>query len=80
MYKSPSASALVPNPKRYFDPVNEEDLREFMFYINNGTWRDCCPFMIEWPRVSIPDMIKDRILSAHLGKIIDNVQNKKEKN
>lgn len=77
MYKPENASVLVPAPKRYFNPENEQDLMEFHYYVLEGTWRDTCPFMIEWPRVSIPDMIGEKILRRHMGTILDAIRAEK---
>lgn len=76
-YFPPKASTLNPKVKRYFNPDNIEDLVEYHYFINNGTWKDVCPFMIEWPRVSIPDMISERILQRHMATILDTLRNDK---
>jgi hypothetical protein len=44
-----------------FDPNNKDDLDEFRFFIQNGKWRNICPFFLEWPYLTIPDMVKDKI-------------------
>lgn len=47
--------------RRNFDPNSQEDLEEFRFFINNKKWKGCCPFNLEWPYLTIPDMLKDKI-------------------
>lgn len=47
--------------KRNFDPKSKADIKEFRYYLQNNRWEKGCPFNVEWPYVSIPDMIKDKI-------------------
>jgi hypothetical protein len=47
--------------KRNFDPNNKADLAEFAYFLKNRTWKDVCPFNLEWPHLSIPDMLKTKI-------------------
>jgi hypothetical protein len=76
MYKPAGASVLASAPKRYFNPNDLEDLREIQHYIENGSWRDCCPFLIEWPRSSIPEQLSDAVLKSHIKTIIDALKTK----
>lgn len=55
--------------KRYFDPKNSEDLTEYRHYIKKGVWRDSCPFELEWPYLSIPQMISDKIATYYVTKV-----------
>jgi hypothetical protein len=52
--------------RKTFDVNNREHLNEFKFFIENERWTDGCPFMLEWPHTSIPDMIKDKIVRKML--------------
>ncbi len=64
------------NNKRQFDPLNKRDKAEFTFFLRNDRWQSTvCPFILEWPYLTIPDMIKDKLtrfwLKAERGEIIE---------
>jgi hypothetical protein len=48
--------------RRSFDPNDKEDLQEFNYFLQNRKWKTVCPFFLEWPYLTIPDMIKDKIV------------------
>ena len=48
--------------RQIFDPENKVHLAKFKFFLENGKWENVCPFFLEEPWVSIPDMVKDRIV------------------
>lgn len=75
MFEPAGLSPLSPVPKRYFNPNNVEDLEEFKFFVENNKWRTVCPFEIEWPRISLPDMISERIVKTHLNTLINTLKN-----
>jgi hypothetical protein len=53
-------------PKRVFDVTNKTDLAIYKHYIKEHSWGDTgCPFELEWPWLSIPDMIAHKI-SEHV--------------
>lgn len=55
--------------KRLFNPSNEEDKQEFAFFLKKKRWNSIvCPFELEWPYLTIPDMIKDK-LTHHMLKV-----------
>jgi hypothetical protein len=61
------AKILKPLPKRFFDVTNKKDLDIFKSYLVKSAWgKDGCPFEIEEPFVSIPDMIKDKLVRKFL--------------
>jgi hypothetical protein len=48
--------------KRPFDPNNSEDLDIFKEFLVTGRWGVTgCPFLLKWPFLTVPDMIKDSI-------------------
>ena len=53
--------------KTTFDPKNEEHLDVFKSFLHKKRWGGCCPFFLEWPYNSIPDMIKDKIIKDMFG-------------
>lgn len=48
--------------RRPFDPNDKKDLEEFNYFLSNRKWKTVCPFFLEWPYLTIPDMIKDKIV------------------
>ena len=48
--------------RRPFDPKSNEDLIEFKYFLANKKWKNLCPFFLEWPYLTIPDMLKDKMV------------------
>lgn len=58
----------VDRTKRTFDIDSEEDLDAFREFLVNSRWGlSGCPFLLEYPYVSVPDMIKDKIVHQFMG-------------
>lgn len=53
---------LVEKQRRFFNPNNTKDVEDFKYFLKNDKWEKGCPFQVEYPYVSIPDMIKDKIV------------------
>jgi hypothetical protein len=50
------------NIKRVFDVTDKNDLKIYKNYLRTRSWgRDGCPFVAEWPWLSVPDMIAHKI-------------------
>lgn len=59
---------IMSKQRRKFDVSNSADCAVFAKFLKNGAWgKDGCPFEIEDPWISIPDMIKDKLARKHLG-------------
>jgi hypothetical protein len=59
---------IASRPKRKFNVNDSNDCKAFEKFLKNSAWgKDGCPFEIEEPWVSIPDMIKDKLARKHLG-------------
>lgn len=57
--------------KRKFDPTSKEDLLEYRYYIQKGTWKKgTCPFELEWPYLGIPQMLSSRIAEYYVTKVV----------
>ena len=55
--------------KRAFDPSSKGDLATFKEFLETGRWGvDGCPFLLTWPYLTVPDMIKDKI-TKHILKV-----------
>ena len=56
--------------KHPFDPENREDLKIYKHFLETGSWgKTPCPFELEWPWLSIPDMISHKIAVAAVAKV-----------
>ena len=53
--------------REVFDPSNAGHIEEVKYFMNNNRWKDICPFFLEWPYLTIPDMIKDKIVKGLVG-------------
>jgi hypothetical protein len=53
--------------KRFFDVNEKKDIDAFKRFLKNQAWgKDCCPFMLEEPWLTVPDMIKDKLIRHYL--------------
>lgn len=52
--------------RRPFDPNKKEDIEEYRFFLAHSRWKNGCPFRLDWPYLTIPDMIKDRTVKNYL--------------
>ena len=56
------------NQKRVFDPAKKKDREEYKYFLTNKSWKSfVCPFVLEWPYFTVPDMINDKITHHCLG-------------
>lgn len=54
--------------KRTFDENSETDIKLFAEFYRSMRWGpDGCPFELEAPHVSIPDMIKEKLITKLLA-------------
>lgn len=57
-------------PKRVFDATRKEDLQAYKQYLETRSWGNKgCPFELEWPWLSVPDMIAHKIAEATVAKV-----------
>ena len=54
-------------PKRYFDLSNKKDIAAARGFFANHRWVGGCPFVLEYPYVSVPDMLRDKLTHRALG-------------
>ena len=52
--------------KRYFDINSKQDIELYRNYLMTSGWGDPCPFILEFPHLTVPDMIKDRLIKKFL--------------
>jgi hypothetical protein len=56
--------------KRAFDPASAEDLRVYQDFLLNSRWKNGCPFIVEWPFLTVADLIKHKIVKHHISGLI----------
>jgi hypothetical protein len=56
--------------KRYFDANSKEDVVAYKYFLENGRWKDRCPFILEWPYLTVTDMIRTQLIESHIDKMI----------
>jgi hypothetical protein len=64
----------IVKPKRFFDKDSKKDIDVVRNFFKNYSWGvDCCPFILEPPYHSIPDMIKAKVIGKSLGIDEENI-------
>jgi hypothetical protein len=55
--------------RRLFNVNDKKDLASAKYFFSHYSWRNevSCPFILEYPYLSVPDMIKDKLLNKLLG-------------
>lgn len=53
-------------PKRYFDVKSKKDIQLYKVFLKENAWGNACPFVLEYPYLNIPDMIKDKLIHKFL--------------
>jgi hypothetical protein len=50
-------------PKVFFDVNNKKDIERFRLFLEKLAWgHDGCPYILEFPYLTIPDMIRDKLI------------------
>jgi len=60
--------------KRYFDPLSKVDVQEYKYFLDNNRWKDRCPFILEWPHLTIPEMIRTQLIKTHIEAMLKNAK------
>ena len=55
--------------KRYFNEKSKADLQSAKSFFETHSWRheQGCPFILEYPYLTVPDMIKDKMVHKIFG-------------
>lgn len=54
--------------KRFFNPKSKKDMAVAKTFFKTHTWEQGgCPFFLEFPYTTIPDMIKDKVIHHSFG-------------
>lgn len=63
-----SVLALMIKPKILFDPNSKKHITVYKNFLRCHSWGiNGCPFVLEFPYLTIPDMIKDKMIHKLLG-------------
>ena len=55
-------------PKRFFDPKSKKDMAIAKVFFKTQSWGyGGCPFFLEFPYSTVPDMMKDKIIHKTFG-------------
>jgi hypothetical protein len=58
---------MMIRPKRLFDVGSKKDVSSYTKFLRTGSWgHDGCPYVLEFPYLTIPDMIKDKLIHKFL--------------
>lgn len=58
--------------KRFFSESSKQDIKLAKQFFENHSWGgDGCPFILEYPYLTIPDMIKDKMIHKAFGLKFD---------
>ena len=58
-------------PKRQFNAADNQDLQEYKYFLEQGRWRNTCPFICEPPWESVIFMIERRIAEVWISDLIE---------
>jgi hypothetical protein len=61
-------TAIKSSNKRKFDMNKKQDIEIYKYFLQTNSWKiaGSCPFEIEYPYLSVPDMIKDKLVRKYL--------------
>ena len=54
--------------KRKFDLNDKKDIEIYKSFLETNSWKitGSCPFQLEYPYLTVPDMIKDKLIRKYL--------------
>jgi hypothetical protein len=53
--------------KIFFDVKDKKHVDSYRKFLITGAWgKDTCPYILEFPYLTIPDMIKDKLIHSFL--------------
>lgn len=60
--------AIKSSKKRLFDMNNKKDVEIYKSFLETNSWKvtGSCPFQLEYPYLTVPDMIKDKLIRKFL--------------
>lgn len=58
---------LLIRPKAIFNVRDKTHVETYKNYLETKSWTKGCPFILEFPYLTVPDMIKDKLIHKFLG-------------
>ena len=46
-------------------------LKDYSYFLKNNHWQQNCPFVLEWPYLTITDMIKDKLIDEYIDTMLE---------
>ena len=60
--------------REQFNPKNKNHMSMVRDFFRDYRWgQQGCPFILEWPYLTITEMIRSKLIDTHIGSIIENV-------
>ena len=56
--------------KRFFDPSKKEDVLEYKYFLEHNKWMHNCPFILEWPFLTVTDMIRTHLIEHYIEMMV----------
>lgn len=68
MTKIKQIQAIQLPKRREFNINSKEDIEVYRSFLQTNSWKvtGSCPFKLEYPYISVPDMIKDKLIRKYL--------------
>jgi hypothetical protein len=68
MIKTKQIQAIQLPKRRLFDINSIKDIEVYRSFLETSSWKmaGSCPFKLEYPYISVPDMIKDKLIRKYL--------------
>jgi len=57
---------LLLKPKVLFNASNKKHIALYKNYLATNSWGEGCPFILQFPHLTVPDMIKDQLIHKFL--------------
>mgnify|MGYP003703989977 CR=1 FL=1 len=59
--------------REQFNPKNKNHMAMTRDFFRDYRWGDHgCPFILEWPYLTVTEMIRSKLIDTHIGSIIEN--------
>jgi hypothetical protein len=68
MIKTKQIQVIQLPKRRLFDINSSKDIEVYRSFLETSSWKKSgsCPFKLEYPYISVPDMIKDKLIRKYL--------------
>ena len=60
--------------KRFFEASSKEDVKEYKYFLENGRWKTNCPFILEWPHLTVTDMIRTQLIDHYIDSMVKDAK------